>query len=106
MATSSRSPLGSLRMRLITGMVSVNAAIMLLFIGYLTVHQRHTLRLVQRTQVQDLSRNLAVAAVLAFVLSLKRGESPPAPRVDVPLAVRFDAEGNPEIIADAASTIT
>ena len=63
MATSSRSPLGSLRMRLITGMVSVNAAIMLLFIGYLTVHQRHTLRLVQRTQVQDLSRNLAVAAV-------------------------------------------
>ena len=49
---------------------------------------------------------VAVAAVLAFVLSLKRGESPPAPRVDVPLAVRFDAEGNPEIISDAASTIT
>jgi len=44
---------------------------------------------------------VAVAAVLAFVMSLRRGESPPAPRVDVPLSVRFDAEGNPEIIADA-----
>lgn len=40
---------------------------------------------------------VAVAAVLAFVMSLKRGESPPAPRVDVPIAVRFDTEGNPEI---------
>ncbi|MCH7629835.1 MAG: flagellar biosynthesis protein FlhB [Proteobacteria bacterium] len=39
----------------------------------------------------------AVASVLAFVLSLKRGESPPAPRVDVPVEVRFDAEGRPEI---------
>ena len=42
---------------------------------------------------------VAVAAVLAFVLSLKRGESPPAPRVEVPLSVRFDTEGNPEISA-------
>ncbi len=42
---------------------------------------------------------VAVAAVLAFVLGLKRGESPPAPDVEVPLAVRFDAEGNPAIIA-------
>jgi flagellar biosynthetic protein FlhB len=49
---------------------------------------------------------VAVAAVLAFVLSLKRGESPPAPRVDVPLAVRFDAEGNPEIVADPAATLS
>jgi flagellar biosynthetic protein FlhB len=48
---------------------------------------------------------VAVAAVLAFVLSLKRGESPPAPRVDVPLAVRFDPEGNPEIIADDRAPI-
>jgi flagellar biosynthetic protein FlhB len=40
---------------------------------------------------------VAVAAVLAFVMSLKRGESPPAPRVDVPISVRFDTEGNPEI---------
>ncbi|WP_420381477.1 EscU/YscU/HrcU family type III secretion system export apparatus switch protein [Novosphingobium sp.] len=43
---------------------------------------------------------IAVAAVLAFVMSLKRGESPPAPRVDVPLSVRFDPEGNPEISAE------
>ena len=42
---------------------------------------------------------VAVAAVLAFVMSLKRGESPPAPRVDVPISVRFDTEGNPEIVA-------
>ena len=36
----------------------------------------------------------AVAAVLAFVLSLKRGEgTPPPPRVEVPLTLRFDAEG-------------
>ena len=43
---------------------------------------------------------VAVAAVLAFVLSLKRGESPPAPHIDVPLSVRFDPQGNPEIIAE------
>jgi flagellar biosynthetic protein FlhB len=43
---------------------------------------------------------VAVAAVLAFVMGLKRGESPPAPHVDVPLAVRFDAEGNPAITVD------
>lgn len=42
---------------------------------------------------------IAIAAVLAFVLGLKRGESPPAPDVEVPLAVRFDAEGNPAIEA-------
>ncbi|WP_353226621.1 flagellar type III secretion system protein FlhB [Novosphingobium sp.] len=41
---------------------------------------------------------VAVAAVLAFVLSLRRGESPPAPNVEVPLAVRFDPDGNPEIV--------
>lgn len=35
----------------------------------------------------------AVAAVLAFVLSLKRGERPSAPPVEVPVALRFDAEG-------------
>ena len=46
---------------------------------------------------------IAVAAVLAFVLSLKRGESPPAPDVEVPLAVRFDAEGNPAITAAPAT---
>ncbi|MFM5930626.1 MAG: flagellar biosynthesis protein FlhB [Novosphingobium sp.] len=35
----------------------------------------------------------AVAAVLAFVFALKRGESPPLPPIEVPVAVRFDAEG-------------
>lgn len=40
----------------------------------------------------------AVATVLAFVLSLRRGESPPRPRVDVPVALRFDADGRPEIV--------
>jgi flagellar biosynthesis protein FlhB len=35
----------------------------------------------------------AVAAVVAFVLSLRRGEHPSAPFVDVPVALRFDAEG-------------
>lgn len=38
----------------------------------------------------------AVAAVLAFVLALKRGDAPPQPQVDVPLELRFDAEGRPE----------
>jgi len=38
----------------------------------------------------------AVAAILAFVLALKRGDAPPDPQVDVPTALRFDAEGRPE----------
>lgn len=38
----------------------------------------------------------AVASVLAFVLALKRGEKRPHPRIDVPLALRFDAEGRNE----------
>ncbi|WP_338466874.1 EscU/YscU/HrcU family type III secretion system export apparatus switch protein [Novosphingobium sp. ZN18A2] len=38
----------------------------------------------------------AVAAVLAFVLSLKRGETPSPPRVEVPVALRFDADGRRE----------
>ena len=44
----------------------------------------------------------AVAAVLAFVLALKRGDAPPQPQVDVPLELRFDAEGRPESRAAAA----
>lgn len=35
----------------------------------------------------------AVAAVLAFVLSLKRGDAPQRPAIEVPVALRFDAEG-------------
>lgn len=35
----------------------------------------------------------AVASVLAFVLSLKRGESPDRPRIELPAAMQFDSEG-------------
>ena len=35
----------------------------------------------------------AVASVLAYVFSLKRGEKPPLPAVEVPAALRFDADG-------------
>ena len=35
----------------------------------------------------------AIAAVLAYVLSLKRGEMPPLPAIEVPVALRFDADG-------------
>ena len=35
----------------------------------------------------------AVASVLAFVLSLKRGEAPVRPMVEVPVAIRYDIEG-------------
>ena len=38
----------------------------------------------------------AVASVLAFVFALKRGEPVPRPFVDVPLLLRFDAEGRRE----------
>ncbi|HTM95110.1 MAG TPA: EscU/YscU/HrcU family type III secretion system export apparatus switch protein, partial [Croceibacterium sp.] len=38
----------------------------------------------------------SVAAVLAFVFSLRRGEKPPMPRVQVPVALRFDAAGRPD----------
>ena len=38
----------------------------------------------------------AVAAVLAFVFSLRRGENPPHPAINVPVALRFDAEGRLE----------
>ena len=35
----------------------------------------------------------AIAGVLAFVFSLKRGERPPTPAIEVPIALRFDTEG-------------
>jgi flagellar biosynthetic protein FlhB len=38
----------------------------------------------------------AVAAVVAFVLALRRGERPAAPAVEVPVALRFDADGRLE----------
>ena len=42
---------------------------------------------------------IAIAALVAFVLSLKRGERPKMPRVEVPAPLRFDAEGKPETTA-------
>ena len=41
----------------------------------------------------------AVAAVLAFVLSLRRGEHPERPEVDVPVTLRFDADGRIDPVA-------
>ena len=43
----------------------------------------------------------AVASVLAFVFSLKRGERRARPDIDVPVTLRFDAEGrlDPSIAA-------
>ncbi|MFM5917892.1 MAG: flagellar biosynthesis protein FlhB [Novosphingobium sp.] len=38
----------------------------------------------------------AIAAVLAFVFSLRRGESPVRPAIEVPVMLRFDAEGRLE----------
>ncbi len=43
----------------------------------------------------------AVAGVLAFVFSLKRGERSQRPVVDVPVALRFDAEGRLDAAARA-----
>jgi flagellar biosynthetic protein FlhB len=39
---------------------------------------------------------VAIAALVAFVMSLKRGEAPRLPVIEVPETLRFDAEGNPE----------
>ena len=38
----------------------------------------------------------AVAGVLAFVLSIKRGEARTLPPIEVPVALRFDADGRPD----------
>src|SRR5690606_1083680 len=35
----------------------------------------------------------AIASVLAFVFSLKRGEHPATPLIEVPVELRFDADG-------------
>jgi len=37
----------------------------------------------------------AIASILAFVYSLKRGERPSAPQIEVPVELRFDADGRP-----------
>ena len=40
---------------------------------------------------------IAIAALVAFVLSLKRGERPKLPKIEVPDEMRFDGDGKPEI---------
>ncbi|MFN4134830.1 MAG: flagellar biosynthesis protein FlhB [Novosphingobium sp.] len=40
----------------------------------------------------------AIACVLAFVMSLKRGDNPVLPPIDLPLHMRFDADGRPEAV--------
>ncbi|MBB4611823.1 EscU/YscU/HrcU family type III secretion system export apparatus switch protein [Novosphingobium taihuense] len=42
----------------------------------------------------------AIASVLAFVLSLKRGDNPQLPAIDLPIHMQFDAEGRPEAVID------
>lgn len=42
---------------------------------------------------------VAIASLVAFVMSLKRGERPVEPRIDVPEELRFDADGKPEFAA-------
>lgn len=39
---------------------------------------------------------IAIASLVAFVMSLRRGEKPKLPQIDVPDALRFDADGKPE----------
>jgi flagellar biosynthetic protein FlhB len=39
---------------------------------------------------------MAVAGILGFVLSLKRGERRAAPSVDIPVSLRFDTDGRPK----------
>jgi flagellar biosynthetic protein FlhB len=46
----------------------------------------------------------AVASVLAFVLSLKRGERVQMPAIDLPIHMRFDAEGRSEAVINLKTT--
>lgn len=39
---------------------------------------------------------MAVAAILSFIYALKRGETRPAPSIDVPSGLRFDGDGRPD----------
>jgi flagellar biosynthetic protein FlhB len=54
------------------------------------------------TQVNQMVREelyVAIAALVAFVLSLKRGERPLRPDVEVPQDLRFDGDGRPDASA-------
>ena len=51
------------------------------------------------TRVNQMVREelyIAVAALVAFVLSLKRGERAQMPQIQVPEDLRFDVDGKPE----------
>ena len=48
----------------------------------------------------------AVASVLAYVFSLKRGETPPLPAVDVPAALCFDADGRLTVNPHAEASLS
>ncbi|MEL6486070.1 MAG: flagellar type III secretion system protein FlhB [Pseudomonadota bacterium] len=51
------------------------------------------------TKVNQMVREelyVAIAALVAFVLSLKRGERPHTPSIDVPEDLRFDGDGRPD----------
>ena len=50
----------------------------------------------QERQVIREELYVAVAGVLGFVFSLKRGEERPIPEVEVPAGLRFDADGRPQ----------
>ncbi len=39
---------------------------------------------------------IAIASLVAFVMSLKRGDHPMMPRIEVPEELRFDADGKLE----------
>ena len=57
------------------------------------------------TQVNQMVREelyVAIAALVAFVLSLKRGERPTRPNVEVPEDLRFDGDGRPDAKASHA----
>ena len=43
-----------------------------------------------------MSAIVLAGGLLAYVLSLKRGELPPLPAIEVPVALRFDADGRLE----------
>jgi len=60
----------------------------------------------QENQVIREELYIAVAGVLAFVFSLKRGEARPAPTIEVPTDVRFDADGDLDPTDRAGDTET
>lgn len=57
------------------------------------------------TKVNQMVREelyVAIAALVAFVLSLKRGEGPSRPSIEVPETLRFDGDGRPDVAASHA----